>query len=393
MFDIRIFIACGVAASASAIAIFILLRVAGPMGLVDRPDNRKRHIGDIPLIGGLAMLAGLLTGMLYYMQFLPFTYVLVSTAAVLAVLGALDDRFDLSVRLRLLVQTAVILAVIGSTGVYIHTLGHIFGQEIALGPWLGIPLTLIAVIGLMNAFNLMDGIDGLAGGLALVSIAAIFVFAGSTPLIGAIVLLALLGAALLPYLACNLGLVGRKIFMGDAGSMVIGYLLAWTLIRLSQQPGTELSPVDVLWCVALPVVDTFAVMYRRWRQGKSPFKPDRGHIHHILMDMGLGSRASMVVLISLAASIAFMGSVTSSLALGSGSNLATFCVFAGCYIVTVTRIRKRQIASRPWLVSTMRPTIYSGNVLSLEDERAARAQGTQPVARNDAAHDIANSAK
>jgi UDP-GlcNAc:undecaprenyl-phosphate GlcNAc-1-phosphate transferase len=393
VFDIRIFIACGVAASASAIAIPILLRVAGPAGLVDHPDSRKRHIGNVPLIGGLATLVGLLTGMLYYTHFLPFTYVLVSTAAVLAVLGALDDRFDLSVKLRLLVQTSVILAVIGSTGVHIHTLGYIFGQEIVFGPWLGIPLTLVAVIGLMNAFNLMDGIDGLAGGLALISIAAIFVFAVPTPLIGAIALLALLGAALLPYLACNLGFMGRKIFMGDAGSMVIGYLLAWTLIRLSQHPETHLSPIDVLWCVALPVVDTLAVMYRRLRQGKSPFKPDRGHIHHILMDMGLSSRTTLVVLIALAASIAFMGSVTSSLGLGSGSNLVAFCVFTGFYIITVTRIRTRQIASKPSLVSTTRPTAYSGNILSLEDKRAVRVQDTQPIALNDAVHDITTSAK
>jgi UDP-GlcNAc:undecaprenyl-phosphate GlcNAc-1-phosphate transferase len=189
---------------------------------------------------------------------------------------------------------------------------------------------------------MMDGIDGLAGSLTLVSIGAIALFVGPTPLHGMMVLMALLAVASLPYLIVNLGFMGRKIFLGDAGSMAIGYLLAWTLIRLSQQPHTHLSPVDVLWCVALPILDTFAVMYRRLRQGKSPFKPDRGHIHHILMAAGFGPRKTLVALVALAASIAILGSVIRSLSTGAGSNLTAFLVITGVYIATVTRIWTRQ---------------------------------------------------
>lgn len=338
-------LACLIAASASAIAIFALRRFALPLGLVDHPSERKHHLGGVPLIGGVSMFIGLLAGSLFYNKFSLFGQVLIGTAGVLVMLGALDDRFDLSVRVRLLVQIVVILGVIASTGVYIHTLGHIFGYQVGLH-WAGIPLTVIAVIGLLNAFNMMDGIDGLAGGLALVSIGAISLFAGPSAHYGAKLLMALLTAATLPYLAANLGFVGRKIFMGDAGSMGIGFLLAWTLINLSQQPGTHLSPVDVLWCVALPVVDTLAVMYRRIRQRKSPFKPDRGHIHHILMDTGLSSRGTLVALIALASSIAFLGSVTRSFGMGSGSNLAAFCIFAVVYTSWVTRLHARQLARK-----------------------------------------------
>jgi len=338
-------LACLIAAVTSAIAITVLRRFAGPLGLVDHPNERKHHVGSVPLIGGVAIFIGVLAGALCYGQFHTYINTLLGTAGTLVLLGALDDRSDLSVRIRVLVQTMVILIVIANTGVYIHTLGHIFGYRVELG-WAGIPITVIAVIGLLNAFNMMDGIDGLAGGLALVSIAAIVLFAGTTPLRGSLVLVSLLAAAALPYLAANLGFMGRKIFMGDAGSMVIGYLLAWTLIRLSQEPGTHLSPVDVLWCVALPVLDTLAVMYRRLRQGKSPFKPDRGHIHHILMGTGLGSRATLIALVALAASIAFLGSVVRSLSLGSGSNLAAFCIFMIVYTVIVERAWARQKARR-----------------------------------------------
>lgn len=343
MQDTRMILACVVTALTSIVAITVLQRFAAPLGLMDHPNERKHHVGSVPLIGGLAMYSGILAGALVYGRFHTFENTLLATAGILVLLGAADDRFDLSVRTRLLVQTTLILTVVGSTGVYIHTLGHIFGYRLELG-WVGIPLTVIAVIGLLNAFNMMDGIDGLAGGLALVSIAAITLFAGPTTLQGTMALMTLLATAAIPYLAANLGLTGRKIFMGDAGSMLLGYLLAWSLIRLSQQPGTHLSPVDVLWCVALPVLDTLAVMYRRMRLGRSPFKPDRGHIHHILLGMGLSPRASLVALIALAASIALFGHVTSSLGLGSGSNLAAFCILSMTYTMTVMRIWMSQQA-------------------------------------------------
>jgi UDP-N-acetylmuramyl pentapeptide phosphotransferase/UDP-N-acetylglucosamine-1-phosphate transferase len=355
----RMIFDCLVAICTSAVAIVVLRRFAVLLGLVDRPDQRKLHVGDVPLVGGLAIFMGLLAGIVFYGQFQRFETTLLETAAVLVLLGALDDRFDLSVRDRLLIQTIVILTVIANTGVYIHTLGRIFGHDVTFG-WLGVPLTVVAVIGLVNAFNMMDGIDGLAGSLALVSIAAIVLFATPTPLHGVIILLALLAAASLPYLVANLGFMGGKIFLGDAGSMLIGYLLAWTLIRMSQIPRTHLSPVDVLWCVALPVLDTIAVMYRRMRQGRSPFKPDRGHIHHILLGAGLGPRATLVALIALAATFALTGAFISGVAHSAGTNLTMFCLVLGVYIVTVTHVWLRQESRRQALA----PQCADANVIS-----------------------------
>ncbi|GLQ97652.1 undecaprenyl-phosphate alpha-N-acetylglucosaminyl 1-phosphate transferase [Dyella mobilis] len=315
------------------------------LGLMDHPDQRKQHAGDVPLVGGLAIFMGITVGAAAYGHFHWFVKILIFTAMLLTVLGALDDRYDLSVRDRLLIQALAILTVIASTGVYIHTLGRIFGYEVNLG-WLGPPVTVIAIIGLMNAFNLMDGIDGLAGSLELVSIAAIVLFASPPALQEMVLLLAMLATASLPYLLTNLGFMGRKIFLGDAGSMLIGYLLAWSLVRMSQATQTHLSPVDVLWCVALPVFDTFAVMLRRTRQGKSPFKPDRGHVHHILLDAGLGPRTTLLVLTSVAVSFALIGAFISHLATSAGLNLAAFLFTMMVYIVTVTRVRARQEAKR-----------------------------------------------
>lgn len=343
MLDTRIVLACALAAGVSAVALATLAKLAEPLGLVDRPNSRKLHQGHIPLVGGLSVFIGVLVSALWFGGFSHFVQMLLATSAVLALLGALDDRYDLSVRARLLAQTIAILTMIGTTGIYIHSVGQLFGHELTLG-WLGVPFTVIAVIGLLNAFNMMDGIDGLAGGLSLVTIGAMLLYSNAAQIHGPTTLMLLTGCALLPYLATNLGLVGRKIFLGDAGSMMLGYLFAWTLIDFSQATPRHISPIDVLWCVALPVLDTLAVMYRRLRQGKSPFKPDRGHIHHILLSAGLSPRRALTCLIAMAAAMAFFGSVTRML--GSIASLLAFVALLAIYTMTTIRIWLRQEARR-----------------------------------------------
>lgn len=338
----RMLISCAIALLSSAAAMILLYHHAESIGLVDRPSDRKRHVGNIPLIGGLSAFFGVVVSMCFEGQSLLFTNALLGTGAVLALTGALDDRFDLSVRIRLVIQAAAVLTMIYCTGVYVHTLGHLFGHDLELG-MAGIPLTLVAVVGLLNAFNMMDGIDGLAGMLTLVSIGAINVFQGFSQW-HSVILLLLLAAALLPDLAANLDLVGRKVFLGDAGSVMIGYFLAWTLIQLSQQPQPHLSTLDVLWCVALPVLDTLAVMVRRMSEGKSPFKPDRGHIHHIMMNAGFNAHTTLVLLVGLAMALVFMGTLTRHLA--PGSNLLTFAALTLIYVAITGRVYRAQQARK-----------------------------------------------
>lgn len=355
----RALISCVIAMLSAAVALIFLYHHAESIGLVDKPSERKRHVGNIPLIGGLSALFGVIAGMCFEGESLLFTNALLGTGAVLALIGALDDRFDLSVRSRLLVQTAAVLTMIYCTHTYIHTLGHLFGYNLELGAF-GIPLTLLSVIGLLNAFNMMDGIDGLAGMLTLVSIGAITVYQGISQW-HSIILLLLLAAALLPDLAANLDLLGRKVFLGDAGSMMIGYFLAWTLIHLSQQAQPHLSTVDVLWCVALPVLDTLQVMVRRIREGKSPFKPDRGHIHHIMMNAGFSAHTTLVVLVGLAMTLVYVGTWTRHLT--HGSNLLAFASVTAIYVVLLGRIYHMQLASKA-MVATAR-TIGASQKLSL----------------------------
>lgn len=297
-----------IALAVTLFAIFSMRPIARRFGLIDRPDERKRHRGCIPLIGGLCFFIGTLAGLFYLGYLDRFVSSLMAGAGVIVVIGVLDDLIGLSVRARLLAEAAAVGLVIAASGYYIDDLGPLFGESTKLG-LLGVPLTVVAVIGLINAYNMLDGIDGLAASVTMVTIAAILFFADahlSTP--GILLLLYVLFATLIPYLFVNLGWPdGRKIFMGDAGSMLIGFLLAWSLIYLSHHSIDRMAPVSVLWCVALPVMETFAVMYRRFKKGQSPFKPDRQHLHHLLLDAGLSRRAALLTIVSAAGSLAMFG--------------------------------------------------------------------------------------
>ena len=309
MDDAKLVAASAISLAVTLFAIFSLRPVARRIGLVDKPDERKRHRGRVPLIGGLCFFLGTVVGLAYLGYVDRLVASLLVPALLIVMTGVVDDLYSLSVRSRLIVQGCAVFIVIAATGIYLDSAGAILGFSDLNFGLLGLPLTIFAVIGLINAFNMLDGIDGLAASQAMVSIAAISLYAhgGLAPL-GVLLLLQVLFAALVPYLCANLGWPdGRKIFMGDAGSTLIGFLLGWSLIFLSHHGVDRLAPVDALWCVALPVMDTLAVMARRVRDGRSPFKPDRQHLHHLLQEAGCSPRQTLVLMIATSGVLASLG--------------------------------------------------------------------------------------
>ncbi|QVS86099.1 UDP-N-acetylglucosamine--undecaprenyl-phosphate N-acetylglucosaminephosphotransferase [Salmonella enterica subsp. enterica serovar Montevideo] len=288
----------------TTIFIFLARKVAIKIGLVDKPNFRKRHQGVIPLVGGISVFAGIcfMFGLSDY--YIPHLSLYLICAGVLVFVGAMDDRFDISVKIRAVVQAVIAVVMMVIAKLHLGSLGYIFGPwELVLGPF-GYFLTLFAVWAAINAFNMVDGIDGLLGGLSSVSFAAmglILWFDGQTSL--AIWCFAMI-AAILPYIMLNLGILGRryKVFMGDAGSTLIGFTVIWILLETTQGKTHPISPVTALWIIAIPLMDMVAIMYRRLRKGMSPFSPDRQHIHHLIMRAGFTSRQAFV-LITLAAAI------------------------------------------------------------------------------------------
>ena len=309
MLDQKLVAAGAIALAVTLFCIFSMRPLARKLGLVDRPDGRKRHSGRIPLIGGLCFFVGTLVGLCYLGYVDHFVMSMVTGATLIMVTGLIDDFHNLSVRSRLVVEIGVVGWVIAISGIYIDDIGPLLGEHgLRLG-LLGVPFTIVAVIGLINAFNMLDGIDGLAAASAMISILAMLAFGDFTgPSLGALMLLQILFASLIPYVCVNLGWPdGRKIFMGDAGSTLIGFLLAWSLVYLSHGEIARLRPVDVLWCIAFPVIETLAVMCRRVRMGRSPFKPDRLHFHHLLLDAGYSPRASLLIIITVVSAMTAIG--------------------------------------------------------------------------------------
>ncbi|EDF3977599.1 UDP-N-acetylglucosamine--undecaprenyl-phosphate N-acetylglucosaminephosphotransferase [Salmonella enterica subsp. enterica serovar Typhimurium] len=288
----------------TTIFIFLARKVAIKIGLVDKPNFRKRHQGVIPLVGGISVFAGIcfMFGLSDY--YIPHLSLYLICAGVLVFVGAMDDRFDICVKIRAVVQAVIAVVMMVIAKLHLGSLGYIFGPwELVLGPF-GYFLTLFAVWAAINAFNMVDGIDGLLGGLSSVSFAAmglILWFDGQTSL--AMWCFAMI-AAILPYIMLNLGILGRryKVFMGDAGSTLIGFTVIWLLLETTQGKTHSISPVTALWIIAIPLMDMVAIMYRRLRKGMSPFSPDRQHIHHLVMRAGFTSRQAFV-LITLAAAI------------------------------------------------------------------------------------------
>lgn len=284
--------------------LFFARKVAKRIGLVDKPNFRKRHQGLIPLVGGISVFAGICFTFTIATYYIPHANLYLICAGVLVFIGALDDRFDISVKIRATVQAGIGIVMMVVGGLYLKSLGYILGPwEMVLGPF-GYFLTLFAVWAAINAFNMVDGIDGLLGGLSCVTFGAMGIilwFDGQRSL--AMWSFAMI-AAILPYILLNLGVLGRryKVFMGDAGSTLIGFTVIWILLETTQGATHPISPVTALWLIAIPLMDMVAIMYRRLRKGMSPFSPDRQHIHHLIMRAGFTSRQAFL-LITLAAAI------------------------------------------------------------------------------------------
>lgn len=303
--------ATGLLSGLISLIVLVLLRpFARKIRLVDLPDHRKSHKGAVPLTGGLSAFAGLLLAWLIAMPFIENYGVFLTCAFVLVLLGAIDDAIDVPAKFRLAAQVALGALLTFGTGVYLVSFGDLLGfGSIELG-WLGPLVTVAAVIGATNAFNMIDGIDGLAGSLSLVSLLSLALLFGLYGSHGAELVLAIaIVVSLIPYLMANLRIppFRRKIFMGDAGSMFIGFSLVWLLVNGTQPDSPSFRPVTALWVIALPLMDMVAIMIRRVRKGQSVMKPDREHLHHIFLRAGFTERQALMVITTIALVLASIG--------------------------------------------------------------------------------------
>lgn len=278
----------------SAASIRLAMGLAGRLGMVDRPGGHKQHAASTPFVGGVGVIAVLASLFLFLDPLfaglaLSSLHGILLGALTLFLVGLADDVLHLSFKLRFLIQAAVAVSMVYLGGVELFSLGELLpGLRFDLG-LLSIPVTIFATVGLINAVNMIDGIDGLSGSVSLVSLA----LAGVVAYIAGhgiyVVLVLALLAGVMGFLYYNLRYPGNgraRVFLGDNGSMVLGFVFAWLFIALSQGDTAAMTPVTALWLFALPLMDTVGVMLRRIWLGKSPFRPDRHHLHHHFVRAG-----------------------------------------------------------------------------------------------------------
>lgn len=369
----------------TALLIWVLYPVAHRWKLLDMPGGRKAHARPTPYIGGIAILAGVAAVIVSGPD--PERYLGFGIGCgALAAIGILDDKYDIRWYWRVLVQVMATLAMVYVDGIRV---AH-FGPALGLGPAtlgaLSVPFTVIATVGLINAVNMVDGIDGAAGTLvatALLLLVAAAWYSGNFPVAQSAVLL--LGGVV-AFLAYNLRFPGQpraRCFLGNSGSAFLGFALAWLSFRLTQNDLHPVSPVLALWFLPIPVMDTLVLMVRRLRNRRSPFCADRNHIHHLVESAGVGpTRASLLLsaitlACGMAAAQALRADIPEPLLLGA---FGLLCL--GWYLITRSRQRAVGFIASVLRTSRNRPA-------SLHATGARRPVQSPPIiARRGASGDI-----
>lgn len=272
----------------------VLARLAVQWGVVDHPNARKMHVRPTPLCGGIAMACGAALPLLLWASADGHLLQCLAATLLVFVIGVYDDCYGLHFRWRLWWQTVAALLVV-QTGLTIEHLPFVRSDP-ALG-WVAMPVTILFIIGVTNAVNLLDGLDGLAGGCMLLAYLAVGVLASSMGAAPAALVAAVAIGALFGFLRYNT--YKAVVFMGDAGSTLLGFVLAVTGVLFIRDGNGVVSPILLLPLIGLPIVDTAQVVVVRLVRGRSPFAADRSHLHHRLVGLGLHQREVVLVLYGL----------------------------------------------------------------------------------------------
>ncbi len=330
----------------SAITIHLAISLAHRFNVVDQPGGHKLHKSSTPFVGGVGVFAALVCALylIGQQQLLPVAHwgALALGSLLIFLTGFADDIWRLSFKIRFVIQTIAALLMALWAGVLLRDLGALaWGLPLHLGI-LSIPFTIFATVGVINALNMIDGIDGLSGTLSLVSLFLISLVALTSGAEGYLTLLVVLIGGVMGFLYYNLRYPGNRtarVFMGDNGSMLLGFLFAWLLIDLSQGEQRAMSPVLALWFFSIPLMDTVVVMLRRMWLGKSPFHPDRHHLHHLFIRAGFRIQETVYAIALLHLLFGLAGL---SWARSGASDVEMLAVFLAAFLLYFYLIQ------RPW---------------------------------------------
>lgn len=348
MVKIGILLLC---AGVSAAAIRLAILVAPSLRLLDHPGEHKQHEHSTPFVGGIGLFLAAMASLLMLSYLQPqlegVALALALATAVMFVTGLADDIWRLGFRIRLVIQAGAALIAALAGDVVLRDLGGLFFNDKFLLGMLAVPFTVFAIIGVINALNMIDGMDGMAGSIAFMSLLVMSgaaVAAHSTAHV--IVSFGLLGGvgAFLYYNLRHRGQRRARVFLGDNGSMLLGLLLACLVIDMSQGESPAIDPVAGVWLLAVPLMDTVGVMLRRLWLGKSPFTPDRYHLHHLMQQAGFRVDNIVAIVAGLQLMMGLLGVGALGLGASEGTMFIAFLALFALYFALTVRT-SRAVAS------------------------------------------------
>lgn len=327
-----VFVGAAVAIAVTAAFMLALRPFVIDIGLVDRPGGRKFHSRDEPILGGIAMFAGMFSGFILISGIAPSMPSLFVASSLILVIGILDDRFHIPAEVRLMAQVAAVLIMVYGMRLELAGIGNPFGTgEIFMGGFTLI-FTMLVTLTMINAYNLIDGVDGLAGSLALIALLSVAAVAGLGHVATAAALT--ISAAIVGFLIFNFPFTwNRKLrsFMGDAGSTLLGFTIVWVTLEICQGSERLISPVHCLWFASIPIYDTLTCFVRRCRARKSPLTPGLDHFHHTLKRGGYEVREVLGILTGLQAFYAIAALI------GHFTHVPDVIMFTGWSVLGVTQ--------------------------------------------------------
>ena len=277
-------------------------RIATKWGIVDRPGLRKVHGVPIPRVGGVAMIIGVIVAAAIVIPLDSRERHFLFAAVILTVFGVLDDRLDLHYQVKFIGQLIAVLIVVVGADIQIHSIT--LEDRVMLAEWVSVPLTVFFLVGITNAINLADGLDGLAGGTTFLSLGALAMLAHSGGQVACASMALAFAGAVLGFLRFNT--YPASVFMGDAGSQLLGFTVGVLSLCATQIGDSVVSAATPILLLALPILDTLSVMVQRVSEGRSPFDADRNHIHHKLLKLGFDHHEAVMVIYAIQAGLFLM---------------------------------------------------------------------------------------
>lgn len=321
-----------IALLASYILTPMAIKLAVRVGAMDAPDARKVHREPIPRMGGLAIYVAFVVAVLATAPYNQQVMGILIGSTVIVAVGILDDLYQLAAKVKLAGQI-VAAAVLLFFDIRIDWVMNPFGGEMIYFDWLAIPITIFWIVGLTNTVNLIDGLDGLAAGVSTIAAVSILFIAADMGIVVVALLLAALAGGAVGFLKYNMN--PAKVFMGDTGSMFLGYVLAAVAIVGAVKSAATIALIVPIVALGLPILDTAFAILRRKLSGEPIFKPDKGHLHHRLLAMGLSQKQAVWLMYGISCCLGISAFILTEVSVLVGCGIV-----AGLLILAVFGARK-----------------------------------------------------